>query len=59
MDLLRTLDEKVSPGRAAVVTVDVQNDFCHQDGFLGELGAPHGADPGHGAAPAAFPRRRA
>jgi len=39
MDLLRTLDEKVSPGRAAVVTVDVQNDFCHEAGFLGRLGA--------------------
>jgi ureidoacrylate peracid hydrolase len=42
MNLLRTLDEKVSPGHAALVTVDVQNDFCHQDGFLGKLGAPLG-----------------
>jgi ureidoacrylate peracid hydrolase len=40
MDLLKTLDEKVAPGRAAVVTVDVQNDFCHEQGFLGKLGAP-------------------
>jgi len=42
MDLLRTLAEKVAPGRAALVTVDVQNDFCHQDGFLGKLGTPMG-----------------
>lgn len=42
MELLRTLDAKVSPGRAVVVTVDVQNDFCHEDGFLGHLGAPMG-----------------
>ncbi len=42
MDLLRTLEEKVSPSRAALVIVDVQNDFCHQDGFLGKLGAPMG-----------------
>ena len=40
MDLLRTLDDKVARGRAAVVTVDVQNDFCHEEGFLGKLGAP-------------------
>ena len=40
MELLRTLADKVAPGRAALVTVDVQNDFCHSDGFLGKLGAP-------------------
>ena len=42
MDLLRTLEEKVSPAHAALVTVDVQNDFCHGEGFLGRLGAPMG-----------------
>jgi ureidoacrylate peracid hydrolase len=42
MDLLRTLEEKVSPAHAALVTVDVQNDFCHDQGFLGRLGAPLG-----------------
>ena len=42
MELLRTLEEKVAPGRAMVVTVDVQNDFCHSEGFLGRLGAPMG-----------------
>lgn len=40
MELLRTLNDKVSPGRAAVVTVDVQNDFCDERGFLGQRGAP-------------------
>ena len=42
MDLLRTLAEKVDPAHAALVTVDVQNDFCHDAGFLGKLGAPMG-----------------
>lgn len=42
MELLRGLEEKVAPHRAAVVTVDVQNDFCHRDGFLGKLGVPMG-----------------
>ena len=40
MDLLRTLEEKVDPAHAALVIVDVQNDFCHDAGFLGKLGAP-------------------
>jgi ureidoacrylate peracid hydrolase len=40
MELLRTLEQKVDPARAAVVTVDVQNDFFHNDGYLGKLGAP-------------------
>ncbi len=42
MDLLTTLDAKVSPEHAALVTVDVQNDFCHDQGYLGRLGAPLG-----------------
>jgi len=42
MDLLTTLDAKVSPANAALVTVDVQNDFCHANGYLGKLGAPLG-----------------
>lgn len=40
MELLRTLGQKVDPAHAAVVTVDVQNDFFHNDGYLGKLGAP-------------------
>ncbi len=42
MELLKTLAEKVDPRHAAVVTVDVQNDFFHDQGFLGKLGAPMG-----------------
>lgn len=42
MKLLRTLPEKVDPAHAVLVTVDVQNDFCHERGFLGSLGAPLG-----------------
>ncbi len=42
MELLRTLEQKVDPAHAAVVTVDVQNDFFHNDGYLGKLGAPLG-----------------
>jgi ureidoacrylate peracid hydrolase len=32
--MLRTLEEKVDPGHAAVIVVDVQNDFCHPDSPL-------------------------
>ena len=39
MDLLKTLDEKVAPGRAAVVPVYVQNDFSNEQGLLGKLAA--------------------
>ncbi len=42
MELLRTLEQKVDPRHAAVVTVDVQNDFFHNDGYLGKIGAPMG-----------------
>jgi ureidoacrylate peracid hydrolase len=42
LDLLTTLEAKVAPQNAAVLTVDVQNDFCHDEGFLGRLGAPLG-----------------
>jgi ureidoacrylate peracid hydrolase len=42
VDLLRTLEQKVDPAHAAVVTVDVQNDFFHDQGYLGKLGAPMG-----------------
>jgi ureidoacrylate peracid hydrolase len=42
MELLRTLAQKVDPAHAALVTVDVQNDFFHDDGYLGKLGAPLG-----------------
>lgn len=39
-ELLSSLEDKVLPERAALVIVDVQNDFFHEDGYLGKLGAP-------------------
>lgn len=35
---VRTLEEKVAPGRAAVLVVDVQNDFCADQGVFGKAG---------------------
>jgi ureidoacrylate peracid hydrolase len=37
MELLRTLEEKVDPGCAAVMVIDMQNDFCSEGGFLDHL----------------------
>ena len=37
--MLRTLDEKVDPRNAALVVIDVQNDFCHPDGAMAKNGA--------------------
>ncbi len=33
-ELLRTLEEQVRPAHTALVIVDMQNDFCAQDGYL-------------------------
>lgn len=41
-ELVSSLPQKVHPSRAVLVTVDVQNDFFHDAGYLGELGAPLG-----------------
>jgi ureidoacrylate peracid hydrolase len=38
-----TLQELVKPSTAAIVVVDVQNDFCHPDGVIGKAGIPTGA----------------
>jgi ureidoacrylate peracid hydrolase len=38
-DLLKTLAQKTAPGTAALVVVDVQNDFCAADGYFGKIGA--------------------
>lgn len=38
-DLLVTLEQKTAPGNAALVVVDVQNDFCADDGYFGRVGA--------------------
>ena len=35
MPFLSTLDEKVAPGNAALLVVDVQNDFCDPKGTFG------------------------
>lgn len=37
--MLRTLDEKVDPRHAALVVIDVQNDFCHGEGAMAKNGA--------------------
>ena len=37
--MLRTLAEKVEPGRAALLVIDVQNDFCHSEGATAKNGA--------------------
>ena len=37
--LLTTLAQKAAPGTAALVVVDVQNDFCATDGYFGKIGA--------------------
>jgi ureidoacrylate peracid hydrolase len=42
MELLRTLEEKGDPGRAAVMVIDMQNDFCSEGGFLDHLGVDLG-----------------
>lgn len=38
MAMLRTLEEKVDPAHAALVIVDVQNDFCADDGAFAKIG---------------------
>jgi len=36
--MLESLEEKVDPKHAALVVVDVQNHFCHSEGFLAKQG---------------------
>jgi ureidoacrylate peracid hydrolase len=38
-DVLLTLAQKVDPGHAAVVVIDVQNDFCAPGGFYDRTGS--------------------
>jgi ureidoacrylate peracid hydrolase len=45
-ELLRDLSQKVDPSRAVVLTIDVQNDFFHDKGYMGRLGAPLGSIQG-------------
>ncbi len=35
----RSLAEKVDPRTTALVVIDMQNDFCHRDGYFGKRGA--------------------
>ncbi|MDA0369696.1 MAG: cysteine hydrolase [Proteobacteria bacterium] len=35
----RPLAEKVAPHNTALIVIDMQNDFCHEDGFYGQRGA--------------------
>lgn len=41
----RSLAEKTDPARTALVVVDIQNDFCHPDGFYGRRGMDVSAMP--------------
>ena len=45
-ELLRNLSDKVDPSRAVVLTIDVQNDFFHDQGYMGRLGVPLGSIQG-------------
>jgi ureidoacrylate peracid hydrolase len=36
--MLKTLAQKIDPKHAALLIVDMQNDFCHSDGFSGKAG---------------------
>ena len=47
-ELLRNLSDKVDPSRAVVLTIDVQNDFFHDQGYMGRrvpLGSIQGMVP--------------
>jgi len=37
--MLTTLDQKVDPRHAALVVIDMQNDFCHPEGVTAQNGA--------------------
>ena len=39
--VLRELGDIVDPAHTALVVVDVQNDFCHRNGGLGQAGGGH------------------
>lgn len=44
--MARTLAEKVDPRQAALIVVDVQNDFCHPEGAAGRRGKDLSQVPG-------------
>ncbi|MFN0304818.1 MAG: cysteine hydrolase family protein [Burkholderiales bacterium] len=39
LPLHRPLADHIHPSRTALVVIDVQNDFCHRDGYYGRIGA--------------------
>ena len=43
---LTTLVDKVAPEHTAVIVIDVQNDFCADDGVFGQLGQDLTLEPG-------------
>jgi ureidoacrylate peracid hydrolase len=38
MKMLTTIEEKLKPEHTALIIIDYQNDFCHDDGVLGKAG---------------------
>lgn len=38
IEVLATVEDKVDPGHSAVLVIDVQNDFCDDEGYLHRLG---------------------
>ncbi len=37
-EVLYTLEEQVDPKHTALIVIDMQNDFCHPDGYMGKCG---------------------
>ena len=38
-EILYTLEEQVDPKHSAIILIDVQNDFCHPEGYLSKSGS--------------------
>ena len=49
MDVLRTLKERCDPKYAALIVVDVQNDFVSPEGSAGKRGEDIGRGVSYGA----------
>ena len=37
-DLMKTLEQKVNIEHAVVLVIDIQNDFCYEEGYLYKMG---------------------
>ncbi len=46
-ELLNNFSDRVSPAHCALLLIDIQNDFCHEDGYVGKK---FGLNPGMNAA---------